>query len=67
MPADAASKPTDQREWPCRVNHKLVGIEPDFVSFEIGRWFFSEPVCRAAPAEATLGGCFPEYAAAPTP
>jgi hypothetical protein len=60
---DAPTKPTDQREWPCRVSYKMSSIEPEFVSFETGRWFFSEPACKAAPAEAAPGGCVAELSA----
>lgn len=65
VPADAPTKPTDQREWPCRVNYKMVGIEPEFVTLESGRFFFSESACRAAPPDTTLPGCFAELSAAP--
>jgi hypothetical protein len=65
VPSDAPTKPTDQREWPCRVTYKLAGIEPEFVALETGRFFFSESTCRAAPAEATLPGCFAERSVAP--
>jgi hypothetical protein len=65
VPSDAPTKPTDQREWPCRVNYKLTGIEPEFVSLETGRFFFTESACRAAPADATPGGCITAPAAAP--
>jgi hypothetical protein len=58
--ADAPSKPTDQREWPCRVTYKLTGIDPEFVTLETGRFFFTEPACRAAPADAAPGGCMME-------
>jgi hypothetical protein len=67
VPADAPTKPTDQREWPCRVNYKLTGIEPEFVSLETGRFFFTESACRAAPADAAPGGCLTAPAAAPEP
>jgi hypothetical protein len=59
-PTDGSTKPTDQREWPCRANYKLVGVEPDFVAFETGRWFFTESACRAAKADAAFGGCVAE-------
>jgi hypothetical protein len=58
--SDAPSKPTDQREWLCRVTYKLSGIDPDFVTLETGRFFFTEPACRAAPAESAPGGCLME-------
>jgi hypothetical protein len=67
VPADAPTKPTDQREWPCRVNYKLTGIEPEFVSLETGRLFFTESACRAAPADAPPGGCLTASAATPEP
>jgi hypothetical protein len=67
VPAEGSTKPTDQREWPCRVNYKLAGIEPDFIALENGRFFFSEAACRAAPAEAITGGCVAELAAPPAP
>lgn len=57
VPTDTPSKPTDQREWPCRVNYKLTGIEPEFVALETGRFFFTESACRAAGADAAPGGC----------
>jgi hypothetical protein len=58
--ADTPSKPTDQREWPCRVTYKLSGIDPDFVTLETGRFFFTEAACRAASPESTPGGCLME-------
>jgi len=66
-PIDGSTKPTDQREWPCRASHKLVGIEPDFVAFETGRWFFDESSCRGASAGSVLGGCFAEHSTAAAP
>jgi hypothetical protein len=65
VPTDAPTKATDQREWPCRVNYKMVGIEPDFITLETGRFFFTESACRAAKAETTLSGCFAELSATP--
>jgi hypothetical protein len=60
------SLPTDTKEWACRVNYKLVGIERDFVQLEGGRWFFSEASCRSADDGAAPGGCAATLAA-PTP
>ena len=65
VPAEVPTKPTDQREWPCRVNYKLTGIEPEFVALETGRFFFTESACRAAPPEAVTGGCVAELSGAP--
>lgn len=48
----AASKPTDEREWPCEETHRLVDIDEDSLRVEKGRWFFSEAACRAAPQDA---------------
>jgi len=68
LSGDLPTKPTDQREWPCRTNYKLTGIEPEFVSLETGRFFFAEAACRSAPANGTLGGCLADQAAsAPSP
>jgi hypothetical protein len=55
--ADPPSKPTDEREWACRQNFKLVGIDADSVAVEGGRWFFSEAACHAAGETAATGGC----------
>jgi hypothetical protein len=55
--ADPPSKPTDEREWACRQNFKLVGIDADSVALEGGRWFFTEAACHAAGETATTGGC----------
>src|SRR6185503_16835553 len=63
VPSDSPTKPTDQREWPCRVNYKLTGIEPEFVALETGRFFFTESACRAAPPESAPGGCVSDRAA----
>ena len=54
---DPPSKPTDQREWPCRSNWKLTGIDGDSIELESGRWFFSEATCRAASEATAPGGC----------
>ena len=62
VPADGSTKPTDQREWPCRVNYKLTGIEPEFVSLESGRWFFTEPACRLAGTDSVVKGCLADLA-----
>jgi hypothetical protein len=53
----APSKPTDEREWPCRTTYKLTGIDADAIALENGRWFFTEAVCRAAPPSTAVGGC----------
>lgn len=55
--ADPPSKPTDEREWACRQNFKLVGIDGDSVALESGRWFFTEAACHAAKETAATGGC----------
>ncbi|HEX6764907.1 MAG TPA: hypothetical protein VF103_05500, partial [Polyangiaceae bacterium] len=65
VPSDVPTKPTDQREWPCRAQYKLVGIEPEFVALETGRFFFAETACNAAPADAATGGCVAERSSAP--
>ena len=67
LPPGGGTKPTDQREWACRTNYKLTGIEPDFVALEAGRWFFTESVCRSAPAESASTGCLADVPPAPTP
>ena len=51
------SKPTDERDWPCRTSYKLSGIDGDSVQLENGRWFFDEATCRAASDAAATGGC----------
>lgn len=56
----AASKPTDEREWPCKTTYKLTGIDGDAITLESGRWFFTEAACRAAPASTAVGGCVTE-------
>jgi hypothetical protein len=54
------SKPTDEREWPCKTTHKLVAIDADAITLESGRWFFSEAACRAASPSTAVGGCTSE-------
>jgi hypothetical protein len=54
------SKPTDEREWPCKVTYKLTGIDGDAITLENGRWFFTEAACRAAPPSTSVGGCASE-------
>jgi len=54
---DPPSKPTDQREWPCRTNFKLAGIDGDSIELEAGRWVFDEATCRAASEATAPGGC----------
>jgi hypothetical protein len=47
-PAGADSKPTDDGPWTCTDTFKLTGIEPAFVEYEGGQWFFREADCRSA-------------------
>ncbi|HEV8549161.1 MAG TPA: hypothetical protein VGQ57_09035, partial [Polyangiaceae bacterium] len=54
---DPKSKPTDLREWACRANYKLVGIEPDWIQLESGRFYFTEAGCRAANDPTAIDGC----------
>lgn len=54
------SKPTDEREWPCKTTYKLTAIDGDAITLESGRWFFTEAACRAAPASTAVGGCASE-------
>jgi hypothetical protein len=56
----APSKPTDEREWPCKTTYKLTGIDADAIALEDGRWFFTEAACRAAPPSTAVGGCASE-------
>jgi hypothetical protein len=56
----APSKPTDERDWPCKITHKLTAIDADAITLESGRWFFTEAACRAAPATTAVGGCASE-------
>jgi hypothetical protein len=51
------SLPTDTKEWACRVNYKLVGVERNYIQLESGRWYFDEAGCRAADEAAAPGGC----------
>jgi hypothetical protein len=55
--ADPPSKPTDARDWTCRMNFKLIGIDADSVQLESGRWFFNEAACRASNDAAVQSGC----------
>jgi hypothetical protein len=55
--ADPPSKPTDERDWPCRTSYQLSGIDGDSVQLESGRWFFDEASCRAASDAAATTGC----------
>jgi hypothetical protein len=57
---ETPSKPTDERDWPCKVTHQLTGIDADAVHLENGRWFFSEAACLAAPASVAVYGCATE-------
>lgn len=61
------SKPTDQRTWACRENHKLVGIDADWLALEGGRWFFNEASCRAAAPDTAMPGCVGAIAGGATP
>jgi hypothetical protein len=61
------SLPTDTREWPCRTNYKLVGIEPAWIQLESGRWFFDEATCHKASDGDAPNGCFSTFAAAAPP
>lgn len=54
------SKPTDERDWPCKVTYKLTAIDEDAITLESGRWFFTEAACRAAPPATAVGGCASE-------
>lgn len=60
-----ASKPTDEREWPCDQNLKLTAVSAESVDFEHGRWFFDAAACKAAPASAALEGCLTKPAGTP--
>ena len=51
-PVEDKSKPTDQRDWPCRTRYRMTGIDGESIALESGRWFFSETSCQKAPAEA---------------
>jgi hypothetical protein len=55
------SKPTDERDWPCKTTYKLTGIDADAIALEAGRWFFTEAACRAAPPNTAVGGCVTEH------
>ncbi|HTQ03969.1 MAG TPA: hypothetical protein VMI54_08930 [Polyangiaceae bacterium] len=55
--SDPPSKPTDEREWPCRQNFKLIGIDGDGVTLETGRWFFTDAACHAANETPATAGC----------
>jgi hypothetical protein len=57
VPPGAASKPTDEREWPCDQNLKLTTVDAESLEFEHGRWFFNEAGCKAAPPSAAVEGC----------
>lgn len=61
----AASKPTDEREWPCDQNLKLTAVSGESLDFERGRWFFSEAACKTAPASAAMEGCLAKPLATP--
>jgi hypothetical protein len=54
------SKPTDEREWPCRTTYELTAIDGDGITLESGRWFFTEAACHAAPPSSGVGGCASE-------
>jgi hypothetical protein len=51
-PVEEKSKPTDERQWPCRTRYRMTGIDADSISLESGRWFFTQASCQRAPAEA---------------
>lgn len=57
IPPGAATKPTDEREWPCDQNLKLTTVDAESLEFEHGRWFFNEASCKAAPPSAAVEGC----------
>jgi len=60
--ADTPTKPTDEREWPCRVTYRFTAIDADSIELENGRLFFSEAACRAASPSTAIGGCAPTAA-----
>jgi hypothetical protein len=51
-PVEEKSKPTDEREWPCRSRYRMTGIDADSITLESGRWFFTQASCQKAPPEA---------------
>jgi hypothetical protein len=54
-----ASKPTDQRSWPCDQTTKLTAVDARSIELEAGRWFSDEASCQRAPAEPPRApGCF---------
>lgn len=70
-PADARTRPTDERDWKCDETLRLTGVDESSIALDKGRWFFSEASCQAAQADASpSSGCFAMSAAgieAPAP
>lgn len=54
---DPPSKPTDQRDWACKTNYKLLGIDGDSIQLENGRWFFDDASCRSASESSAMSFC----------
>jgi hypothetical protein len=61
-PVEEASKPTDERQWPCRTRYRMTGIDAESIALETGRWFFTQSSCQKAPPEAIA----PPSCSAPT-
>lgn len=58
-PADARSRPTDDRDWKCDETLRLTGVDETSIVLDKGRWFYSEASCQAAQADASpSSGCF---------
>jgi hypothetical protein len=58
---DAASKPTDERTWPCDQEFHMRAVTADSIELDSGRWFFDAGACESAKDD---GGAFPGCIAA---
>jgi hypothetical protein len=64
LEANATSKPTDEREYPCEETLKLTGIDERSIHLGDLQWFYDEATCVRAPEGTNgLSGCVAAQAA----
>jgi hypothetical protein len=63
---DRTSKPTDERNWTCSQEFRLLGVDEQSIRVEGGRWFFEAAACeKSSPDEAAFSGCVAALAGGP--
>lgn len=57
------SKATEPGPWSCSQEFRMVGVNPQSIELEQGRWFFSQSACQASTTEKdTMRGCIADLA-----